>query len=295
MRPTDLAQEHGISTQAVRNYEQAGFIPPATRTESGYRRYSEVHAAALRTYLLLIRSYGYPVSGQIMHAVHNDKLDEVLQIIDRGHYQLLRDRETLDAVEKAVRHLTARAESAPVSTVDSQTRTIGELARQLQVSPATLRSWEAAGILAPERDRATGYRRFRAIDIRDAELAHLLRRGGYLLAHISTVVQQVRTVGGTDKLSNALTDWQQKLTAQGLAMLDSAVQLRHYLSLRDSSYQESAPRQQLAELRLEANLAKHSLPRLARLALCYDEPLAIRAKWTSSAAVGSYGTRSRPA
>lgn len=230
MRPADLAREHGLSTQAVRNYERDGFIPPAERTHSGYRIYTEMHAAALRAFLALIPGYGHSLSGQIMNALHDDELNDVLMIIDRGHSQLLHDRSTLDAVRKAVDHLTAESDAAPA--VDPATRTIGELAHQLRVTPATLRKWEAAGILAPERDPATGYRVFHANDIRDAELAHLLRRGGYPLSHISTVVHQIRTAGGTDTLASALNDWQQKLTAQGLAMLNSAARLSHYLSLR---------------------------------------------------------------
>lgn len=239
LRPTDLAREHGISTQAVRNYERHGFIPPAERTRSGYRIYTEVHAAALRAYLSLIPAYGHSASGRIMNALHEDELNDALVLIDRGHGQSLRDRDTLDAVRTAVDHLTTEtgADTAPGPSAnpDPDTRAIGELAHQLRVTPATLRNWEHAGILAPARDPVTGYRVFHASDIRDAELAHLLRRGGYLLDHISTVVQQIRTAGGTDALAAALDDWQRKLTAQGLAMLDAATHLSHYLSLLNSA------------------------------------------------------------
>jgi DNA-binding transcriptional MerR regulator len=97
-----------------------------------------------------------------------------------------------------------------------------------------VRNWEGAGILVPARDPATGYRVYRAADVRDAELAHLLRRGGYPLERIATVVQQVRTAGGTGRLSRALDDWQRKLTEQGLAMLDAATRLSAYLALIES-------------------------------------------------------------
>ncbi|MFF7355726.1 TioE family transcriptional regulator [Streptomyces filipinensis] len=229
LRPTDLAREHGISTQAVRNYERHGCIPPAERTASGYRIYTELHAAALRAYLALVPAYGYAAAGQIMNAVHRDALDEALAIVDRGHAQLLRDRHTLDAVRTAVRDLTAKSPAAPAPAPDPGTRTVGELAHQLDVTPATLRNWESAGILTPARDPATGYRVFRADDIRDAELAHLLRRGGYPLDHIATVVQQIRSAGGTQALAASLDTWQRKLTAQGLAMLHSATRLSAYL------------------------------------------------------------------
>lgn len=228
MRPADLAREHGLSTQAVRNYERDRFIPPADRTPSGYRIYTEVHAAALRAYLALVAAYGYSTAGRIMTALHDDALDEALVTIDRGHGQLLRDRETLDAVREAIGSLPATPETTAGPGV---VWSIGEVARRLRVTPATLRTWESVGILAPVRDPATGYRVFRAADVRDAELAHLLRRGGYPLEHIATVVQQVRTAGGTESLARALADWQRRLTGRGVAMLDAAARLGHYLHL----------------------------------------------------------------
>lgn len=233
LRPSDLAREHGISTQAVRNYERDGFLPPAERTPSGYRVYTEAHAAALRAYLSLIPAYGYSAGGRIMNALHDGGLDDALVIIDRGHAQSLRDRDTLDAVRKAVDHLTTESDAIPRHPADPGTRTIGELAHQLRVTPATLRTWEDAGILTPARDPATGYRVFHAGDVRDAELAHLLRRGGYLLDRISTVVQQIRTAGSTETLAGALDDWRRKLTAQGVAMLRAATLLDRYLGLLD--------------------------------------------------------------
>ena len=230
MRPADLAREHGLSTQAVRNYERDGFLPPAARTASGYRVYTDVHAAALRSYLALIAAYGHALAGRIMIAVHDGALDDALVAIDRGHGQLLRDRDTLDTVRQGVGDLPVVTERAP----EPGTWSIGDLARRLRITPATLRAWEEAGILAPARDPATGHRMFRPADIRDAELAHLLRRGGYPLPHIATVLRQVRTAGGTEALASALRDWQRRLTARGVAMLDAAARLSDYLRLTGS-------------------------------------------------------------
>ncbi|MFC5091940.1 TioE family transcriptional regulator [Amycolatopsis plumensis] len=225
LRPADLAREHGISTQAVRNYEQDGFLPPAARTPSGYRIYTERHATALRAFLALVPAYGHATAGGIMHAVNEDDLGRALTLVDRGHEQLLRDRETLNTVRKAIGPLTAGPAGEPAATGWS----IGELAHHLGVTAATVRAWERAGILVPARNRATGHRVFQPSDIRDAELAHLLRRGGYPLAHIATVVAQVRTAGGTESLAEALETWQDRLTARGLAMLDAAGRLSEYL------------------------------------------------------------------
>ncbi|MFE3194238.1 MerR family DNA-binding transcriptional regulator [Nocardia sp. NPDC059240] len=232
LRPADLARAHGLSTQAVRNYEDAGFLPPATRTASGYRIYSETHAVALDAFLALVRAHGHATAGRIMTAVHAGDLDTALLLIDRGHEQSLRDRDTLDTVRRAVHHLTAETDVTPPPS-DTDAWSVGELARHLELTAATLRKWERAGILLPARESATGYRRYSAEDRRDAELAHLLRRGGYPLARIATVVAQVRAAGGTDSLARALADWRDRLTALSLARLDAAGLFGRYLRLRE--------------------------------------------------------------
>lgn len=231
LRPFDLAREHSISTQAVRNYERDGFIPFARRTSSGYRTYTETHAAALRAYLALVQAYGHATGGEIMRSLNTGDLDAALTAVDRGHGQLLRDRSTLDAVGRAVEHLTSGPGVAEPPTTGSEPLSIGELARRLRVTAATLRNWEAVGILAPAREPVTGHRSFGATDVRDAELTHLLRRGGYPLERIRAVIQQIRTAGGTEELSAALDDWRRRLTTRGVRMLDAAAQLGGYVAL----------------------------------------------------------------
>lgn len=225
VRPVDLARAHGLSAQAVRNYERDGVLPPAQRTPNGYRRFTETHALALSAYLALIAGHGYAASGEIMRAVNRGEVDEALRTVDEGHALLQRDRETLDAVESAVAALTGTRpqpqghKSVPISV----------LAHRLGLQPATLRKWERAGVLRPVRDPATHYRVYLPDDVRDAELAHLLRRGGYRLDHIAGVLRQVRGAGGAEPLAASLGRWRQRLTERGRAMLTGAARLADYL------------------------------------------------------------------
>nr|WP_089018538.1 TioE family transcriptional regulator [Micromonospora coriariae] len=225
-RPVDLAREHAISSQAVRNYERDGVIPAARRTPSGYRAYTEVHAAALRAYLALVAAHGYATGGEIMRAAVRGDLDAALRAVDASHAQLLRDRETLDAVETTIGVLTA----APTPTPPGRLLAVGDLAHRLGVTPATLRKWERAGVLSPARDHPSGQRQYGPEDVRDAELAHLLRRGGYLLDHIATVMRQVRAADGPGPLAASLHTWRQRLATRGHAMLVAAGHLASYLA-----------------------------------------------------------------
>jgi DNA-binding transcriptional MerR regulator len=219
-RPVDLARAHGLSAQAIRNYEQAGVIPPAGRTASGYRVYTDAHASALAAYLALIPGYGYPAAAEIMRAVLRDDLDAALAVIDAAHVQLRRDRDTVTSVAAAL-------VEAPATPPSDRPLSVGVLAHRIGVTPATLRKWERAGILAPARSK--GARLYSADDVRDAELAHLLRRGGYLLDHISAVIEQVRAAGGPGPLAASIEQWRARLTARGRAMLTGAARLSDHL------------------------------------------------------------------
>ncbi|MFI9214816.1 TioE family transcriptional regulator [Streptomyces werraensis] len=232
LRPVDLARRHGLSTQAVRNYEQAGILPTAERTASGYRVYTPLHERALAAFLALVPGHGHATATAVMQAVNRDAVDEVFRLIDESHARLLHDRRTLRAVEDALRGLTADAAAAADSAVFRQTF-IGPLARMLGVRPATLRKWEDAGLVRPRRDPVTGYRVYDPADVRDAHLVHQLRRGGYLLEQIAPLIAQVRTAGGVEPLEGALRDWRGRLSDRGRAMLRGAAALDACLRERE--------------------------------------------------------------
>ncbi|MEU9667659.1 TioE family transcriptional regulator [Streptomyces bobili] len=225
LRPIDLARAHGLSTQAVRNYEEAGILPAAARTPHGYRTYTPLHGRALGAFLALVRGHGHRAAASIMRAVNEGAADEAFRLLDESHAQLLEDRRTLRAVEDALRDL----EPDTTQSTPSGTTFIGPLARGLGVRSATLRKWERAGLVRPRRDPLTGYRVFDEADVRDARLAHQLRRGGYLLEQIAPLIAQVRSAGGLQPLEAALTGWRARLTARGRAMLTGAAELEAYL------------------------------------------------------------------
>ncbi|MCG5220174.1 TioE family transcriptional regulator [Streptosporangium sp. KLBMP 9127] len=243
LRPVDLAREHGLSTQAVRNYEEAGILPRADRTPHGYRVYTPLHALALRVFAALIPAFGHQTATAIMRAVNQGAVEDALTLIDESHAQLLNDRTTLAAVEKALRDLAPPGLPAPPHPGATF---VGPLARQLGIRPATLRKWEQAGLIHPQRDPRTGYRVYAATDVRDAHLAHQLRRGGYLLNQIAPLLAQVRAAGGVAPLEATLNDWHGRLTLRGRSMLAGAAELHTYLrstaeSLRSTADSTAAP------------------------------------------------------
>jgi DNA-binding transcriptional MerR regulator len=135
-------------------------------------------------------------------------------------------------VERALRDLEPGTAQDPAVVSGPGGTFIGPLAGKVGVRPATLRTWEAAGLVRPRRDPVTGYRVYDEADVRDVRLAHQLRRGGYLLEQIAPLIAQVRAAGGLEPLEAALRDWHGRLSARGRAMLTGAAELEAYLRER---------------------------------------------------------------
>ncbi|WP_067480619.1 TioE family transcriptional regulator [Nocardia amamiensis] len=231
MRPIDLAREHGLSAQAIRNYDDAGIFPPTERSETGYRRYTLLHAQALRAFLALRGGHGHQQAMEIMRATNRGDTESAYRLIDAAHVALLTERETRTEVATALGSLS----TTTPTPVHGRPLTVGELARRLGVHPATLRTWETEGILHPERDRSTGYRQYGPDCVRDAEIARQLRRGGYLLSQVAQFIESLREAGGADALSAFLDSWQNRLTARSRNLLAGAAQLDTYITMLDQS------------------------------------------------------------
>ncbi|MFD4180255.1 TioE family transcriptional regulator [Rhodococcus sp. NPDC058514] len=231
MRPIDLAREHGLSAQAIRNYDDAGILPPTERSETGYRRYTALHAQALRAFLALRGGLGHQQAMGIMRATNRGDTESAYRLIDAAHVALLAERDTRTEVAAALGSLSA---TTPTPVIGPPL-TVGELARRLGVHPATLRTWETEGILRPERDRATGYREYGPDCVRDAEIARQLRRGGYPLRQVAQFIESLREAGGADALTAFLDSWQGRLTTRSRNLLAGAAQLDSYLTMLDQA------------------------------------------------------------
>jgi DNA-binding transcriptional MerR regulator len=231
LRPIDLARRHGLSAQAIRNYDGAGVLPPTERSASGYRRYTPLHAQALRAFLALRAGHGHRQATRIMRATNRGDVESAYRLIDAAHAELLTERETRAEVAAALGVLS----STTPARLAGPPLTVGELARRIGVHPATLRAWESHRILTPERDGASGYRLYGADCVRDAEIARHLRRGGSPLSQVARFVAALRAAGGAEALGAFLDAWQDRLTTRSRDLLAGAAQLDAYLTMLDQA------------------------------------------------------------
>ncbi|MFC0533775.1 MerR family transcriptional regulator [Phytohabitans kaempferiae] len=107
MRTVDLARAAGVSTQQIRNYEDAGVLPPVPRTASGYRTFDERHLSAVLTYRALAAGHGPEPARAIMRTVLAGDVAGALALVDAGHAGLHEERAALRATASALEAVAA--------------------------------------------------------------------------------------------------------------------------------------------------------------------------------------------
>ena len=228
LRPVDLARRAGVSTQLVRNYEAAGILPAAPRSDTGYRQYGPEHLSALLTYRALAPGFGPETATEIMRAVHRGDEALACRLVDAAHAALHEQRLATDAASEALGALAAAyVDESPAS---GPSLLVGELAHRLGIRTSALRVWEAAGLLAPTREPGTKYRRYGPEQVRDARVIHMLRQGRYYFEQIKPVIDGLRRTGSTEALRDAIAERRAAHDRQTKAMLHGAALLHQLIT-----------------------------------------------------------------
>lgn len=102
------AQRSGVSAKMVRHYESLGLLPPVSRTDSGYRLYSDADIHALQ-FIKRSRDLGFSMAeiAELMGLWHNRRRASAsVQRIARKHAENLARRiEQLQAMQRTLQHL----------------------------------------------------------------------------------------------------------------------------------------------------------------------------------------------
>lgn len=193
-RPVDLARAVGLSAQTVRTYERLGFLPPADRGATGYRRYEARHVRALQATRIMVAGYGWTPTLRIMRSVHKGEIDAAVAAVDACHAGLHQARHETLATLTALRSATTPStdENKGLYRMELPLR-ISEVARRVGVPVSTVRFWEKYELVRPRRDPASGYRVYDAPEAQRVQVIALLRHGGYSFDTIRPVLAALAT------------------------------------------------------------------------------------------------------
>ncbi|WP_282576527.1 MerR family transcriptional regulator [Streptomyces lichenis] len=227
LRVGDLARSAGVSAQRIRGYADDGLLPPAGRSAGGYRVFTEAHRVALAALREVAAGYGWPTARTVMRAVCSGELETALAALDAGHAALDRERAELAALHTALSVVLADGPVEPVA--GRRALRIGEAARMVGVRPPVLRLWEARGLLRPEREAGTGYRRYGRTELHAARVVALLRRAHHPLATIEAVLAELRETGSPDRVLAELGRRDREVTRRSLRCLAASAALHAFL------------------------------------------------------------------
>ncbi|SMC70976.1 MerR family transcriptional regulator [Kibdelosporangium aridum] len=227
-RTADVAGRAGYSVQQVRNLERDGVLPPATRTDTGYRIYGEIHVQSALAYRALAAGAGPIEAKKIVRAVHRSPVAHVLALLDAVHARLDTERTELRLAEQAAEAISTE----PIQDVRaSDSMSVSELAAALGVRPSTLRHWDAEELVVPDRDPARGTRRYTPAQVRDARIVHQLREAGYRITPLRGLMPDLRHGRRLEDVAAALAARHDSITTRSKALLDAAAALSAVISL----------------------------------------------------------------
>ncbi|MGW5450455.1 MerR family transcriptional regulator [Nocardia sp. NPDC003979] len=222
-RTVDVARAAGYSVQQVRDLENDGVLPAAQRSPGGHRNYRDAHVAAARAYRALVEGTGPVAAKAIMRDAVAGETERALAGLDAAHAALHTERGELALAVRAAAGIGAE----PIADVrDSDALGIAELADALGIRTSTLRHWDAAGLVVPQRLK--GARRYTPEQVRDARIVHQLRRAGYGITTLRTVLTQFRR-SGPGELRDALATREAALTRRSRALVAAAAALTEVL------------------------------------------------------------------
>ncbi|MFD7033535.1 MerR family transcriptional regulator [Streptomyces sp. NPDC059917] len=228
LRTADVARAVGCSVQHVRDLERDGVLPPAARTEAGYRVYGEVHLQSARAYRSLAVGVGPVEAKKIVRAFHQAPVSRALALLDAAHALLDAERARLRQAEEAARAISGE----PIDDVlASDSMSVSELADALGVRPSTLRHWHAEALVVPDRDPVRGTRRYAPAQVRDARIVHQLRKAGYRVAPLRALLPELRRTRRSEDVASALAAREAAVTARSEALLQGAGALSAVLAL----------------------------------------------------------------
>ena len=104
----DAAKLSGVSAKMVRHYESLGLLPAVTRTDSGYRQYSEAEVHTLR-FIKRSRELGFSMAeiGELVGLWQNRRRASasVRKVAEKHAEELSRRIAAMQEMQRTLQHL----------------------------------------------------------------------------------------------------------------------------------------------------------------------------------------------
>lgn len=188
MKGIEIARKLKISTSALRHYEAWGLIPKVERAANGYRNYTKEHEAYFECIRAMYAGFGMNLVREVMPLIINGDILNALWLINKAQVNLHAEREV---AQRTVDMLDLKEMTDLPKYSYKNSFTIGELAKEANVSTSAIRHWEKEGLIRPERDKDSGFRIYSPSDIRKVFIIRTVQRVAYSLDIVREVLSGI--------------------------------------------------------------------------------------------------------
>ena len=193
LRTSDISSAVGVHPNTVRLYEAWGFLPPIPRSGSGYRQFTEAHLEQMRLARLALAE---PYAGRrirrgardLVRAAAEGDLDQAYELAEKLQAVV---RAELEQTRAAAAYLEGWAKGTAAARKNGPYYQHGRAAKELDVTPDTLRHWERNGLIAIPRDSGNNYRIYGPQEMDRLRVIRLLSRAGYSTMAILRMTRQL--------------------------------------------------------------------------------------------------------
>ncbi len=176
---SDISRAVGVHPNTVRLYEQWGFLPPVSRSPSGYRQFTQRHLDQMRLARLALHG-GWPgrnIRQSALALVRQSASGDLGGALERAYRHLALVQAERAQAEVAAGLVERWAQGAPTDVI-AEPLYINQAAGLLGVTADILRNWERNGLIKTPRAR-NGYRLYGAAEIGRLRVIRTLLRAGY--------------------------------------------------------------------------------------------------------------------
>jgi len=176
---SDISKAVGVHPNTVRLYEQWGFLPPVSRSPSGYRQFTERHLDQMRLARLALHG-GWPgrnIRQSALALVRQSALGDLGGALERAYRHLALVQAERAQAEVAAELVERWAQGAATDVI-TEPLYINQAAELLGVTADILRNWERNGLIKTPRAK-NGYRLYGAAEIGRLRVIRTLLRAGY--------------------------------------------------------------------------------------------------------------------
>lgn len=191
MKGIEIAKKLNISTSALRHYESWGLVPKIERAKNGYRIYTSEHETYFECIRALNAGFGMDLVKKVMPLIIKGKIHDALWLINKAQVNLYTEKET---VQKTVEILDSKylTELTDIPKYRHKNYfTIGEVAKEANVSASSIRHWEKEGLIKPERHKESGFRMYCRSDIKRVLIIRTVQRVVYSLEIVRDVLSDI--------------------------------------------------------------------------------------------------------